>query len=143
MFTGEQTLSVTYKKSCNHSCHLNSTGCISKVYERPRGDLFKLVGYFSFSQAVSQCYFTLQTECSFVSLRDVERAMVVFEYFYEKMGTVFTQLINEGAKKDHYKLDAVDSNEVNHYCSYVHNVFSVCKLLYSIFLLRTTVFQSW
>ena len=29
--------------------------------------------------------FTLQDECSFVSLRDVERAMIVFEYFCEKM----------------------------------------------------------
>ena len=26
-----------------------------------------------------------QDECSFVSLRDVERAMIVFKYFYEKM----------------------------------------------------------
>lgn len=26
-----------------------------------------------------------QDECSFVSLRDVERAMIVFEYFYEKI----------------------------------------------------------
>ena len=29
--------------------------------------------------------FFLQDECSFVSLRDVERAMLVFEYFYDKM----------------------------------------------------------
>ena len=49
--------------------------------------------------------------------------MIVFEYFYEKMGTVFTQLINEGAKKDIYKLYPVDSNEVNHYCSYVFIMF--------------------
>ena len=26
-----------------------------------------------------------QDECSFVSLRDVERAMIVFKYFYNKM----------------------------------------------------------
>jgi len=26
-----------------------------------------------------------QDECSFVSLRDVERAMLVLEYFYDKM----------------------------------------------------------
>lgn len=26
-----------------------------------------------------------QDECSFVSLRDVERAMIVFEYFYDKI----------------------------------------------------------
>ena len=29
--------------------------------------------------------YLLQDECSFVSLRDVERAMLVFEYFYDKM----------------------------------------------------------
>ena len=67
--------------------------------------------------------------------------MIVFEYFYEKMGTVFTQLINEGAKKNHYKLDAVDSNEVSHYCSYVFIEF-VNYLLYTIFVFSTTVYQS-
>ncbi len=30
-------------------------------------------------------YLCLQDECSFVSLRDVERAMIVFEYFLDKM----------------------------------------------------------
>ena len=30
------------------------------------------------------CYTYIQDECSFVSLRDVERAMIVFEWFYEK-----------------------------------------------------------
>ena len=28
-------------------------------------------------------YIRVQDECSFVSLRDVERAMIVFEWFYE------------------------------------------------------------
>ena len=28
-------------------------------------------------------YIYVQDECSFVSLRDVERAMIVFEWFYE------------------------------------------------------------
>ena len=28
-------------------------------------------------------YIYAQDECSFVSLRDVERAMIVFEWFYE------------------------------------------------------------
>ena len=27
----------------------------------------------------------VQDECSFVSLRDVERAMIVFKYFYKKV----------------------------------------------------------
>ena len=64
-----------------------------------------------------------------MSLRDVERAMIVFEYFYEKMGTVFTQLINEGAKKGRYKQYPVDSNEVNHYCSHVHVCFVFALIL--------------
>ena len=30
-------------------------------------------------------YLFLKDECSFVSLRDIERAMIVFKYFYEKV----------------------------------------------------------
>ena len=30
-------------------------------------------------------FFCFQNECSFVSLRDVERAMMVFKYFFDKM----------------------------------------------------------
>ncbi|XP_064403130.1 E3 ubiquitin-protein ligase RNF213-like isoform X2 [Halichondria panicea] len=40
-----------------------------------------------------------KNECSFVSLRDVERAMIVFEYFYEKMDRVFAPLINKRAEE--------------------------------------------
>ena len=40
-----------------------------------------------------------QDECSFVSLRDVERAMIVFEYFCEKMD-IFGPLINEKLKDE-------------------------------------------
>ena len=54
-----------------------------------------------------------QNECSFVSLRDVERAMIVFEYFYEKMA-LFAPLMNERAIKDYNEQYAVDSDdEVN------------------------------
>ena len=38
-----------------------------------------------------------QDECSFVSLRDVERAMIVFEFFVEHMG-LFAPLINTKAQ---------------------------------------------
>ena len=41
----------------------------------------------------------MQDECSFVSLRDVDRAMMVFEYFYEKMN-LFGPLMEKWAK-DH------------------------------------------
>ncbi len=49
-------------------------------------------------------------ECSFVSLRDVERAMVVFEYFFEKMGGLFGPLIDEKAQKE--GVAAGDVNDV-------------------------------
>lgn len=46
-----------------------------------------------------------QDECSFVSLRDVERAMIVFRYFCEK-ADVFQELVAELAMQ-----------EVHHSCS--------------------------
>ena len=56
-------------------------------------------------------YIPAQNECSFVSLRDVERAMIVFEYFYEKMDRVFAPLINKRAEEAYNEY--VDSdNEV-------------------------------
>ena len=42
----------------------------------------------------------MQNECSFVSLRDVERAMIVFQFFYEKMD-LFAPLINAKVEKEH------------------------------------------
>ena len=36
-----------------------------------------------------------------MSLRDVERAVIVFEFFYEKMQDVFIQLISERASKEY------------------------------------------
>ena len=36
----------------------------------------------------------MQDECSFVSLRDVERAMIVFEWFYEN-NEFFEQLLRK------------------------------------------------
>ena len=38
-------------------------------------------------------------ECSFVSLRDVERAMIVFKYFFDQM-THFGPLIDQKAKDE-------------------------------------------
>ena len=40
-----------------------------------------------------------QDECSFVSLRDVERCMIVFEYFFEQKD-LFAERMNEKATKE-------------------------------------------
>ena len=40
-----------------------------------------------------------QDECSFVSLRDVERAMLVFVYFFEKMD-LFRDAVNKKERKE-------------------------------------------
>ena len=40
------------------------------------------------------CHLYMQDECSFVSLRDVERAMIVFEWFYEN-NKFFEQLLKD------------------------------------------------
>ena len=40
-----------------------------------------------------------QDECSFVSLRDVERAMLVFVYFFEKMD-LFRDAMNKKERKE-------------------------------------------
>ena len=55
----------------------------------------------------------MQDECSFVSLRDVDRAMIVFEYFYDKMSLFGPRM--ETWAEDHQHAD----NEVeilNHVC---------------------------
>ncbi len=49
-----------------------------------------------------------EDECSFVSLRDIERAMIVFEYFFEKMSVLFGPLIDKKAE-----LEGVQSGEVD------------------------------
>ncbi len=52
----------------------------------------------------------MQNECSFVSLRDVKRAMIVFEYFYEKMDSVFAPLMDKRAQEDYNERYAVREN---------------------------------
>ena len=42
----------------------------------------------------------IQDECSFVSLRDVERAMIVFEWFYDKTKVIECEL----NKQEGYKV---------------------------------------
>ncbi len=42
-----------------------------------------------------------------MSLRDVERAMIVFEYFFEKMGSVFAPLTDKRALEDYNERYAV------------------------------------
>ena len=49
----------------------------------------------------------LKDECSFVSLRDVERAMIVFKYFYEKMDT-FAPLISKKQRDDEEDSDVYE-----------------------------------
>ena len=44
-------------------------------------------------------YIHVQDECSFVSLRDVERAMIVFEWFYEN-NNFFEELLKEKLLKE-------------------------------------------
>ena len=52
-----------------------------------------------------------------MSLRDVERAMTVFEYFYEK-NELFAKLVIERAQKEYNEKHAVDSDQ--EVCSYLH-----------------------
>ena len=51
--------------------------------------------------------FPLQDECSFVSLRDVERAMIVFEYFFDKMD-IFGPRMNEMAARIDREMEDVE-----------------------------------
>lgn len=63
--------------------------------------------------ACSNDHFCLpQDECSFVSLRDVERAMIVFEYMYRMMG-VFGPLMDEYARGEVRIIDNEDDDEVS------------------------------
>ena len=50
---------------------------------------WKVLAKYIFSSLI------LQDECSFVSLRDVERAMIVFEYMYEMVQKLFGKLMDE------------------------------------------------
>ena len=54
----------------------------------------------------------LQNECSFVSLRDVERAMIVFEYMYSMMVGVFGRLMDKWAKGEKRHIENEDDDEV-------------------------------
>ena len=59
-------------------------------------------------------YYVEQDECSFVSLRDVDRAMLVLEYFYEKRS-----LYGEHIKKwTDTHLEGKDRKDVLDYVSY-------------------------
>ena len=71
---------------------------MSEVHEREKSEL-----QWTYSNPVICEYYGLSTvvqdECSFVSLRDVERAMVVFKFFIDKM-SLFKDLIAEKAKDE-------------------------------------------
>ena len=45
--------------------------------------------------------FHLQDECSFVSLRDIDRTMIVFRFFLEKID-IFGPLMDKKAKEMNY-----------------------------------------
>ena len=63
-----------------------------EVHEREKGE-------FSSYMCIMITSTVVQDECSFVSLRDVERAMVVFKFFIDKM-SLFKDLIAEKAKDE-------------------------------------------
>ncbi len=68
------------------------------------------VNHEHFKRNILYCQYVSQNECSFVSLRDVERAMIVFEFFYEKMDSVFAPLIDKKAQEDYDERCAVREN---------------------------------
>ena len=56
---------------------------------------------------IDQCHFTsLQGECSYVSLRDIDRAMIVFKFFYAKLGGTFGRQVNEVVSSKTHKFVA-------------------------------------
>ena len=64
----------------HYTCCGTCTGLVTKVYERKRGTMCS-----SSEECLDNIsYGDQQDECSFVSLRDVERAMLVFVYFFDK-----------------------------------------------------------
>ena len=56
-------------------------------------------------------FFFLQNECSFVSLRDVERAMIVFEYLHQMMD-VFGPLMDEWAAGERRHIENENDDDV-------------------------------
>ena len=53
-------------------------------------------------------YHYLQDECSFVSLRDVGRAMIVLKFFYEKLDVIspeMNQLAQKKTKKSYIQVN--------------------------------------
>jgi hypothetical protein len=67
----------------------------------------------SFSYLVCCFVFSLKNECSFVSLRDVERTMIVLEYMYNMMN-IFGPLMDEKVKAE--KMEESQTSEVSQRC---------------------------
>ncbi len=57
-----------------------------------------------------------------MSLRDVERAMIVFEYFYENMDKVFALLTQKRAQENYNELFAVDSDNMVRGTSHIKKI---------------------
>ena len=66
-----------------------------------------------------------QDECSFVSLRDVDRAMIVFKYFYDKMN-LFGPLMEKWAN------DHKDENKEIKILSQVRLLFYILKSIVAL-----------
>ena len=52
----------------------------------------------SFIYRLALHYYTLQNECSFVSLRDIDRAVTVFIFFHKLLSDTLNMLIDEKVK---------------------------------------------
>ena len=59
----------------------------SPIYQRNKVFKFVLLVICQLKEVIT-CFFSFKDECSFVSLRDVERAMQVMVWFYEHMDTL-------------------------------------------------------
>ena len=101
----EYTKQIVFSR-CKEIPKLESSGltmdCVARVlawsqnYMRRRNVSLSRVQSLLFNYLL--CFF-MQDECSFVSLRDVERAMIVFKYFCEKVH-LFSEAIIALAKDE-------------------------------------------
>lgn len=85
--------------------------------------------------------FTFQDECSFVSLRDVERTLQVMMWFYAK-GELLFQLMDEKRKlKARLLMDEEDEEEEENLTSNVSSGVHVCAraCVFESFLFRIVV----
>ena len=82
--------------NCDHikNCVSNVLAACQEYMRKREVSLYICIVAFSLKCKI------LQDECSFVSLRDVERAMIVFEWFYDKTNVIEQEL----SKQEGYKV---------------------------------------